>query len=489
MNQQIRGANALSPGDLPMKRKRGRPRKDESLVKGESVQAVAGSESVKKNRQSLDSGDGVDKMVGQVVSGVIEGSFDDGYLLNVKVGDTDTELRGVVFLPGRFTPITPTNDVAPHVPMCKRKEMPIPILNPHPQPSGSVHPENSNKQSVESKDQAPTFTDRSQPSQSQPGVLVALKDHSSIVIIPQEDSIPKNNTDLSLSGTFISSHSSEPGLDSRSSFVVAQMECDKTVEGSEVLQETLASTLMKGPGEVETNGKSKTETSSVPLVDTSLKIEVPKLIKEPNDVDTNRSSEVEPSPEPISEKLPDTETSTLVKGPYEVDSEVEPSLAPVSEILPDTETSTLVKGPNNVKENKESKEEHAPPPVIDIFQGIEAVGEEYKFRDHVLSSDTRKGLVQSEMKIPNLELNQPPPAVVSRSELTTSEAEGKSVNNGYGEGVLQGTESRHAIDVSNREGDANNTSISVSAVNQIQPEMMLEGETIPKISSDKKMFF
>ncbi|KAF4399615.1 hypothetical protein G4B88_022698 [Cannabis sativa] len=315
MNQQIEGANAFSSGELPMKRKRGRPRKDGSLVKGESIQTVAGSESVKKSRLSLGSGDGVDKMVGQVVSGVIEGSFDDGYLLNVKVGDTDTELRGVVFLPGHFTPVNPTNDVAPLVPMYKRKEMPIPTLNPHPQPSGSAHPENSNKQSAEVKNQAPKFPDRSQHSQFQPVVLVA--------------------------------------------------------------------------------------------------------------------------PEPVSERRPDIETSTVVKGPNEVgtkrSSEVEPSLAPVSEILPGTETSIQVKGLDNVKGNKKSKVVHTPPPAI-ISQGIEAVGEKSKNQDQVLSSDTRKSYLQGEMKIPNFELNQPPPTVLSKSEK-------KSVNNGYGEGVLQGTES------------------------------------------------
>ncbi|XP_060973212.1 uncharacterized protein LOC115704623 [Cannabis sativa] len=437
MNQQIQGANALSPGDLPLKRKRGRPRKDESLVKGESVQAVAGSESVKKSRLSLDSGDGVDKMVGQVVSGVIEGSFDDGYLLNVKIGDTDTELRGVVFLPGHFTPVNPTNDVAPLVPMYKRKEMPIPTPNPHPQPSGSAHPENSNKQSTEAKDQVPTLTDQSQPSQSQPGVFVALKDKSLIDIVPQVDCIPKDNTDLSLSGTFVAPPSNEPGLDSRTSDVTAPMECDKAVY-------------------------------------TLFKIEASKLMKEPNEVVTNRSSEAEqPSPEPVSERRPDIETSTVVKGPNEVDtkrsSEVEPSLAPVSEILPLTETSILVKGLDSVKENKESKEEHTPPPAI-ISQGIEVVGEKSKVQDQVLSSSTRKSLIQAEMKIPNFELNQPPPTVLSKFELTTFETENKSVNNGYGEGVVEGIESSPTR-------------------NQIQPEMMLEGETIPKISSEKKMFF
>ncbi|KAK8621834.1 hypothetical protein V6N13_097462 [Hibiscus sabdariffa] len=49
---------------------------------------------------------------GQMVYGVIEGPFDDGYLLSVNMVDTNTHLRGLVFLPGRLTPITIGNDVA-----------------------------------------------------------------------------------------------------------------------------------------------------------------------------------------------------------------------------------------------------------------------------------------------------------------------------------------------------------------------------------------
>ncbi|KAK9936063.1 hypothetical protein M0R45_012926 [Rubus argutus] len=58
MNQRSRNKLLSSP-DLPMKRKRGRPH-------------VGASDDVE------------DEMVGQMVSGVIEGSFDAGYLLNVR---------------------------------------------------------------------------------------------------------------------------------------------------------------------------------------------------------------------------------------------------------------------------------------------------------------------------------------------------------------------------------------------------------------------
>ncbi|XP_010439408.1 PREDICTED: uncharacterized protein LOC104722856 [Camelina sativa] len=61
-------------------------------------------------------------LVGKEVSGVIEGSFEAGYHLNVKVKDSDIKLRGLVFIPGRVKPVTPENDVAPLVKMYVREE-------------------------------------------------------------------------------------------------------------------------------------------------------------------------------------------------------------------------------------------------------------------------------------------------------------------------------------------------------------------------------
>ncbi|XP_010456356.1 PREDICTED: uncharacterized protein LOC104737793, partial [Camelina sativa] len=62
-------------------------------------------------------------LVGKEVSGVVEGSFDAGYLLNVKVKDSDIKLRGLVFIPDRVKPVTPENDVAPLVRMYGREEI------------------------------------------------------------------------------------------------------------------------------------------------------------------------------------------------------------------------------------------------------------------------------------------------------------------------------------------------------------------------------
>ncbi|XP_042478147.1 uncharacterized protein LOC122059433 [Macadamia integrifolia] len=112
--------------NAPVKRKRGRPRKDENLVHGEPAStSPTVTDMVRRNRRRrVDQID--DAMVGQVVSGVLEGSFDAGYLLTVKVGNTNTVLRGVVFEPGLSVPISVANDVAPHVKMFKRNEISLP---------------------------------------------------------------------------------------------------------------------------------------------------------------------------------------------------------------------------------------------------------------------------------------------------------------------------------------------------------------------------
>ncbi|KAF2285776.1 hypothetical protein GH714_007745 [Hevea brasiliensis] len=73
--------------------------------------------------------DASDIMVGQVVHGVIEAAFDAGYLLTVRVGNSETTLRGVVFKPGRCVPVSTDNDVAPGIQMIRRNEIPIPREN------------------------------------------------------------------------------------------------------------------------------------------------------------------------------------------------------------------------------------------------------------------------------------------------------------------------------------------------------------------------
>ncbi|CAF2149069.1 unnamed protein product [Brassica napus] len=82
--------------DLLVKRKRGRPRKDETTTQPQQENV---------------------NLVGKTVTAVIAGSFDKGHIVNVKVNDSDTELIGFVFKKGKVTPVAPENDVAPHVKM------------------------------------------------------------------------------------------------------------------------------------------------------------------------------------------------------------------------------------------------------------------------------------------------------------------------------------------------------------------------------------
>ncbi|XP_010537129.1 PREDICTED: uncharacterized protein LOC104811939 [Tarenaya hassleriana] len=127
--------NQESGSPTTLKRKRGRPRKDETQTQQEKTAITPRPDTV--------STDGtVDDIMGQVVSGVVEGSFDAGYFLNVKVADTDKQLRGVVFIPNKVTPITAENDVAPHVKMYEREEISAPSSNPKTHPQGQ---ENSEK--------------------------------------------------------------------------------------------------------------------------------------------------------------------------------------------------------------------------------------------------------------------------------------------------------------------------------------------------------
>ncbi|XP_031495136.1 uncharacterized protein LOC116260788 [Nymphaea colorata] len=138
MNQDDLGATTApaSADFLLAKRKRGRPRKDENLLNSDNASVVG---RVRRRRRKADSTYSDNAMVGQIVSGVLDGSFDSGYLLTVRVGDTHTVLRGVVFEPGRSVPITAANDVAPHVKIFERAEVAIPANEPCNLTPASIH--------------------------------------------------------------------------------------------------------------------------------------------------------------------------------------------------------------------------------------------------------------------------------------------------------------------------------------------------------------
>ncbi|XP_010443075.1 PREDICTED: uncharacterized protein LOC104726021 isoform X2 [Camelina sativa] len=110
--------NHTVSGDLMAKRKRGRPRKHLRLESNERSPLVTPpglSRTQIRQRHDDD-----EAMVGQQITGVIEATFDAGFLLSVKVGNSDSMLRGVVFKPGHCDPVSVDNDVAPDVPMIRR---------------------------------------------------------------------------------------------------------------------------------------------------------------------------------------------------------------------------------------------------------------------------------------------------------------------------------------------------------------------------------
>ncbi|KAK4364209.1 hypothetical protein RND71_015567 [Anisodus tanguticus] len=161
MNEQTTQDNNPSAQTiLPAKRRRGRPRKDGGVAKRGNLQSPMTTppapENIKKVQQNAvemsqkDGGViGGNNVVGQMVSGVVDGCFDAGYFISVRVGNSGTTLRGLVFQPGRFAPITPANDVAPSAIVYHRNQVAQPnvapgqVLSSKPMSSGPFVPNNS----------------------------------------------------------------------------------------------------------------------------------------------------------------------------------------------------------------------------------------------------------------------------------------------------------------------------------------------------------
>lgn len=124
MNQHVQGDSSSAPAILPLKRRRGRPRKDPSLKRVVRAQVPPPFELVRETKpQQVNRNDVNNGMIGQAVTGVVEAAFDAGYLVNVRIGDSNTIHRGVVFKPGHYVPVTAANDVAPYLQMIRRTEV------------------------------------------------------------------------------------------------------------------------------------------------------------------------------------------------------------------------------------------------------------------------------------------------------------------------------------------------------------------------------
>ncbi|KAF9672985.1 hypothetical protein SADUNF_Sadunf11G0101300 [Salix dunnii] len=143
MSELNQGNNPGASAIIPLKRKRGRPRKypklevhhkgnahvprDQNPNRRENAHTAGfGGVNGKQPHQVDPVNDAIDSMIGQSVHGIIEATFDAGYLLNVRVGDSEMTLRGVVFKPGHYVPVMPENDIAPGVSMIRRNEIPLP---------------------------------------------------------------------------------------------------------------------------------------------------------------------------------------------------------------------------------------------------------------------------------------------------------------------------------------------------------------------------
>ncbi|GMI91477.1 hypothetical protein HRI_002817000 [Hibiscus trionum] len=234
MDNHSQGASLSSTANPPTKRRRGRPRIDDN-IQGDSTALAPPSDNL-KNKQSVGTSlPTSDDMVGQMVSGVIEGSFDAGYLLSVKVGDTDRHLRGIVFLPGRLTPITAENDVAPDAKMYERKEIPIPSVNSQ----GHLHatsPSGKSENLVEHKNDAPNLPEQGLHIGLQFSATTASESQSASILIPPVSNFPFNDTGHPLGKKNLPEQILDPGV--QNDKVVGQ---DQSLLGSE------ASELMKGP--------------------------------------------------------------------------------------------------------------------------------------------------------------------------------------------------------------------------------------------------
>ncbi|EOA13514.1 hypothetical protein CARUB_v10026581mg [Capsella rubella] len=156
--------NQGSSSSLTNKRKRGRPRRDDSQTQQPGIPPV--STYIDEN------------LIGQVVSGVVEGSFEAGYFLNVKVADTEKQLRGVVFFPEKVTPVNTATDLFPQAKMYEREVIPIPLVN--------------QQAPLQGKKDAGNQTDNLHP-EPQTDVLIAAKNLSATCTRSLPDNVPMSD--------------------------------------------------------------------------------------------------------------------------------------------------------------------------------------------------------------------------------------------------------------------------------------------------------
>ncbi|XP_074592259.1 uncharacterized protein LOC141848049 [Curcuma longa] len=156
------------PVNLPLKRKRGRPRKVQAATSSQPYLATNSSHGIQVTPNQVDlaafsgmrpqtlpfhtlpkidfnpivhsrsvcfvhhsevnptqpnsasnSSQKTNGLLGQSVCGTLDGTFEAGYLLTVKVAGTGHVLKGIVFDPHRCVPISEENDIVPLIPMAR----------------------------------------------------------------------------------------------------------------------------------------------------------------------------------------------------------------------------------------------------------------------------------------------------------------------------------------------------------------------------------
>ncbi|GLU23293.1 hypothetical protein SLE2022_393130 [Rubroshorea leprosula] len=405
MSHQTQGP---SPAEPPTKRRRGRPRKDETLVQEENsnIPAMAALDSAKKTKQSVSTSNAPnDDMVGQVVSGVIDGLFDAGYLLNVKVADTDTFLRGVVFLPGQFTPITAANDVAPHAKMYHRKEIPIPSLNPESQlhTAGPLL-----EKPVELKNDSAKLSGQVQPAELLSGISVAAvageKQSAAVKILPARN-LPINDTGLSLGEKVSEQKNTQSAL-----------EKDKAIEEDQATGFSLGEKAMEQKTVESALEKDKAvEQDQVPpVIDTGLSLG--EKVLEQKSMESSLEKDRAVGQDQVMQGF-DTGLSLgeNVLGQKKLESPLEKDVSiKQNQVLQGFETFKLEKGPNIDVELP--KELGLPSiPYNDNLLGSEASNHQPQVEHQSLSSDLNSDVISS-----NFELNQMPLFTKPESEVCSS---------------------------------------------------------------------
>lgn len=117
------------PVYLTKKRKRGRPRKDDNFYRDHNLQSPINNPNIGKKLNFFKHNNTFEGIVGNTVYGVIEGSFDAGYLISVKTANSCIPFRGVVFHSEKVIPVTPANDIAPKAKLYQRRGISVPVYN------------------------------------------------------------------------------------------------------------------------------------------------------------------------------------------------------------------------------------------------------------------------------------------------------------------------------------------------------------------------